>query len=283
MDSTGVRVRKKDKLLKLQKILRKMRRVVVAFSGGLDSTFLLKVALDTLGKENVFAVIAKSETYPQREYKSAKRLAKQFSANCITITTNEIDDKTFLKNPVNRCYHCKKELFGRLVTIAAKSNFHFVIDGSNHDDKKDLRYGSKAAKELGVKSPLAEAGIGKDDIKRLSRRMQLSTWNKPPFACLASRFPYHQKITKKRLKEIDKAEEILYKYGLKQVRVRTHKDIARIEVISSDIGKILSNQKRRENITKKLKRLGFQYITLDLEGYRSGSMNEVLRLTKKKH
>ena len=113
--------------------------------------------------------------------------------------------------------------------------------------------------------------------------MQLSTWNKPPFACLASRFPYHQKITKKRLKEIDKAEEILYKYGLKQVRVRTHKDIARIEVISSDIGKILSNQKRRENITKKLKRLGFQYITLDLEGYRSGSMNEVLRLTKKKH
>ena len=265
-----------DKVARLKKILKNMRSVVLAFSGGLDSTFLLKMARDTLGKDNVLAVIAMSDTFPKREYECAKKLARKLTANFITINTKETENKTFLKNPVNRCYYCKKELFGRLVSIAEKRSFDFVIDGFNHDDKKDLRYGNIAAKEFGIRSPLAETHIGKKDIRIFSRQLHLPTWNKPSLACLASRLPYSHKITKKKLKKIDRAEEVLYKHGFKQVRVRVHNDIARIELMRSDIKRVLLSQELQNDIAKRLKRLGFSYVTVDLEGYRTGSMNEVL-------
>lgn len=277
MDRFGFGAMKSKKMQKLKRALRSMNRVVLAFSGGLDSTFLLKTSLDTLGKNNVLAVTAKSEAFPKREYDCAKELACKLAASFVTIYTKEVENKTFLKNPIKRCYYCKKELFKRLIDIAKKRNFDFVIDGFNHDDKGDLRYGKQAAKELGVRSPLAEAGIGKKDIRRLSRKLHLPTWDKPSFACLASRFPYHHRITKKKLKKVDKAEEILYNYGFEQIRVRMHNDIARIELSSQDIKRVLLNPRLKKNIIKRLKQLGFSYITLDLEGYRTGSMNEVLK------
>lgn len=253
---------------------------MLAFSGGLDSTFLLKIALDALGEDNVIAVTARSLTFPKREYNSAKALAQKLASTFITINTREAKNRSFLKNPINRCYYCKKELFMRLIHIAKRRGFNFVIDGFNHDDRKDLRYGKRAAREFGVRSPLAEACMGKEDIRRLSHQLGLPTWDKPSFACLASRFPYHHKITKSTLRKIDKAEEFLYQCGFKQVRVRAHKDIARIEVPTEDTKRILSNQALQKDIVKRLKRLGFSYATLDLEGYRTGSMNEVLKKTR---
>lgn len=253
-----------------------MKRVVLAYSGGVDSTFLLKIALDTLGKNNVLAIIAKSDTYPKRECDFAKKIARKLNAQFITINTKEVENSSFLKNPINRCYYCKRELFKQLRNIAKKRDYDFVIDGYNYDDRKDLRYGSRAAKELDVRSPLDEAHIGKEDIRRFSRQLNLITWDKPSFACLASRFPYYDRITKKKLKRIDKAEDFLYKNGFKQVRVRAHGKVARIELEENDIKRISSNLRAQKNIVRRLKKLGFLYITLDLEGYRTGSMNEEL-------
>ncbi len=268
---------KPNKIKRLKKILIDMKRVVLAFSGGLDSTFLLKMALNSIGRGNVLAVIAKSDAFPEREYRQAKELAKRLKTGFMTIKTRETRNRNFLKNPVNRCYYCKKELFGKLASIAKKKGFNFVIDGFNYDDRRDVRYGSRAAKELGIRSPLDEARIGKNDIRIFSRQLELPTWDKPPFACLASRFPYHHKITKAKLKKIDRAEDFLYKRGFRQVRVRAHNNIARIEVASTDIKRISSNRRLQKDITKRLKRLGFTYITLDLEGYRTGSINEEAR------
>ena len=257
-----------------------MDRVVLAFSGGVDSTFLLKISLDILGKDNVLAVIAKSESFPKREYNNAKALAQKLTANFITIKTKETDDRTFIKNPVNRCYYCKKELFKQLNFIARKKGFNAVIDGFNRDDKKDFRYGKQAARELGIRSPLAEAQMGKREIRCISRRLRLPTWNKPSFACLATRFPYHHGISKEKLRKIENAEELLHREGFGQIRVRAHDEIARIELSGSDIKRLSYNTKRRRSIVKRLKQIGFLYITLDLEGYRTGSMNEVLRKNK---
>ncbi|MDP3790019.1 MAG: ATP-dependent sacrificial sulfur transferase LarE [Candidatus Omnitrophota bacterium] len=269
------------RIIRLQKILKKMKRVVIAFSGGLDSTFLLKVAHDTLGRENVLAVIARSATYPEREYESAMELARKIDSDCVTVYTKETKDKAFLRNPINRCYYCKKELFSCLKNIASGKDFNYVLDGFNHDDKKDLRFGSIAGRELGVRSPLAEAGIGKAEIRVFSKRLGLSTWSKPSLACLASRVPYGDKITGEKLKKIDQAEEMLQKCGFKQVRVRLHGDIARIELLPADIKKF-SDENLRRDISCKLRRLGFLYSALDLEGYRTGSMNEVIGVDKSK-
>jgi uncharacterized protein len=266
-----------SKIIKLKKILKGLGRVVVAYSGGRDSVFLLKIAVDTLGRANVIAVTARSETYPYSEYKEAIRLAKSIGARHITIRTNELDLKKFKSNPVNRCYYCKKELFGKLKKISEKYETRHILDGTNMDDLKDIRHGSKAAKELGVIRPLLEAGITKSDISGFSKRLKLPTWDKPSGACLASRFPFNDPITKDGLVRIGKAENFLHKLGFTQIRVRIHDSIARIEIQEQELGLGL---KFKSLIIKKLKKLGFIYVTLDLEGYRTGSMHEGMGLLR---
>ena len=261
----------------LNKILKGLERIVVAYSGGLDSTFLLKAAIDTLGKNNVLAVTARSETYPISEYKEAIAIAKKLGAKHLTINTRELDIKNFRSNPVNRCYYCKKELFKRLDAIKERYGMEYVVDGTNLDDLKDIRHGSKAAAEEGVKRPLLEAKITKGDIRRLSRKLKLPTWDKPSKACLASRFPFNEKITVSGLKKIENAEGRLQKMGFKQVRVRLHGGTARIEVPENYLRLGL---KLKDRIVKDLKSLGFIYVTMDLEGYRTGSMHEAAVLTK---
>jgi len=263
-----------DKLEKLKKILSGLERVVVAYSGGLDSTFLLKMAHDTLGKDNVIAVTARSETYPYSEYRQARKIAKSIGAKHMTMRTKELSMKSFVANPVNRCYYCKKELFKNLSAIRNRYNMRYVVDGTNLDDLKDIRYGDMAAKEWRIKRPLLEANIKKSDIRRFSKWLKLPTWDKPSFACLASRFPYSSAITKNGLKKIGRAEDFMRKLGFRQVRVRLHDAIARIEVPQDDLA---LGMKYKDLIINRLKRLGFVYVALDLEGYRTGSMHEAAK------
>lgn len=264
---------KNSKLKKLKTILKNLKSVVIAYSGGLDSTFLLKFAVDTLGRDNVLAVTARSETYPESEYREAKRLARAMGARHFTIDTGELKLEKFRSNPVNRCYYCKKELFGKLISIALKNGKNFVLDGTNFDDLKDTRYGRIAAGELGVRSPLLEVKISKDDIRKFSKAFGLSTYDKPSFACLASRIPFGHWITRDGLERIEKAEDFLRTLGFRQIRVRLHGDIARIEVLRTEFGKAITD---RDKIIKSLKRLGFVYVTLDMAGYRTGSMHEAV-------
>ncbi|MBN1861348.1 MAG: ATP-dependent sacrificial sulfur transferase LarE [Candidatus Thermoplasmatota archaeon] len=249
-----------------------MKSCVIAYSGGLDSTFLIKVAYDVLGK-NAFAVTATSSTFPQRELRDAKRFAKTIGILHVVIHSQELDISRFIENPPNRCYYCKKALFRKIVQIAKNRGFDVVCDGSNADDTADYRPGEKAKIELGIRSPLREAGLSKQDIRKLSESMHLKSFDKPAFACLASRFPYGVKITKKRLAQVESAEDFLFTLGIRQCRVRYHEVIARIEVTKEDFPVVLRNATR---IIKRFKELGFTYITLDLEGYRTGSLNEVL-------
>lgn len=264
-----------SKFKRLQAILEKIGKVTVAFSGGVDSTFLLKAAKDALGRGNVLAVTAASETYPSSELKDAKRLAKKIGVRHMIIRTREFDDAAFRDNPPRRCYYCKTELFSRIRKIAGQKGFKHIADAANYDDRKDFRPGSRAAKEKGVASPLKEAHLTKDDIRRLSRKLGLPTWDKPSYACLASRIPYYEPITKRKLKMIEEAEDILRARGrFGQVRVRCHGDIARIEVEPREIGKFFKG-KLSSGIVKQFRALGFKYVTVDLRGYRTGSMNPV--------
>lgn len=262
------------KLDYLKNILKDMGRVIVAFSGGVDSSFLLRVAKEVLG-DKILAVTACSETYPQAELEEAKKIAQLLSVRHLIISSEELEIPGFQDNPSNRCYFCKKELFGKLKEIGAKEGIDLIVDGTNHDDLGDHRPGMLAARELGVRSPLTEAGLTKKDIREYSHLLGLPTWEKPSFACLASRFPYGEKITREKLRRVDRAEEYLKSKGFKQLRVRHHEGIARIEVDRRDIRRFLQDNLSRE-IIMKLKELGFTYITLDLEGYRMGSMNETL-------
>jgi uncharacterized protein len=261
------------KLRKLKEILKDMNSVAVAYSGGVDSSFLLKIAYDVLG-DKVLAVTATSSTYPKQELTNAKKFAKNIGVKHIIIGSDEIKNKKFSKNTPNRCYYCKKELFTKIKKIADKNDINYVLDGENADDTKDYRPGIKAARELCVRSPLKEAGLTKKEIRELSHKMNLKTWDKPALACLASRFPYGTRITKERLKQVELAEAFLSKMGLHQIRVRHHEKIARIEVTKNDFNKIL---RHKEKIVNYFKKLGFIYVTMDIEGYRTGSLNEGLK------
>jgi pyridinium-3,5-biscarboxylic acid mononucleotide sulfurtransferase len=265
------------KLEKLRTIIRSTEGAVVAFSGGVDSTFLLKVASELLG-DNVIAVTANSETYPKRELEEAKLFAKTQGIRHIVIETLELEIAGFADNPPDRCFYCKHELFSKLTDIAKKNGLKYVFDGSNFDDRNDHRPGMRAAKQLGVVSPLKQAEMTKEDIRELSKELGLSTWNKPSFACLSSRFPYGTKITPDKLVVIGEAEDFIRDLGFQELRVRHHDTIARIEVGKADLGRIVAFA---DQITDKLKSLGFLYVTLELSGYKTGSMNYTLAEVEK--
>lgn len=264
-----------EKFEHLTSILKKMDRVAIAFSGGVDSTFLLKVALDTLGKNNVIAVTVASPIRFDDESKNSQKIARDMGANHIVVSSNELEDDNFAKNDSLRCYYCKYSIFKKLKGIANENGINSIADGTNYDDVlSDYRPGLKALKELGISSPLKDAELTKSEIRVLSKEMNLSTWNKYPETCLATRFPYGISITFEKLEKVSKMESYLTSLDLKVHRARYHDDkTLRIEVIPEDIQKIVD---KRLEIVKIAKSLGFNYVSLDLEGYRSGSLNEVL-------
>ena len=263
------------KLENLKSYLGSLESLAVAYSSGVDSTFLLKVAHDVLG-DKAIAITATSSFYPKRESQEASDFCKSKGIKQIIVASEELDIPEIRHNPANRCYLCKKDLFTKILSIAKENGIDHVAEGSNMDDMGDYRPGLKAIAELGIKSPLRECGLYKEEIRTLSKQLDLPTWNKPSFACLASRFVYGEEITTKKLKMVEKAEEALLKLGFKQFRVRIHgENLARIEVLPADLEKLFS---LRETISKALHEVGFTYITMDLSGYRTGAMNEGIKI-----
>jgi len=262
----------------LEALLASLGPALVAFSGGVDSTFLLWAACKVLGPDRVVALTATSPTYPAYEFAESRRLAAAIGVRQLVVESNELEIAGFADNPPRRCYHCKHELFALCVAKARELGLATVLDGANLDDLDDFRPGRDAARELGIRSPLLETGLGKSAIRELSRRAGLPTADKQPFACLASRFPYGTRITAERLRQVDQCETFLREHGFGTFRVRYHDDTARIEIAIAEMPRLLDPQ-LRQALVAVCKAAGFTYVALDLEGFRSGSMNAALPAT----